>query len=150
MTLSHDTVTFERNYDAPPSRVFAAWADSEAMSRWAVPGPEHELRYEQSDFRVGGRDLARCGAKGDLKFRAEVLYLDIVDNERIVFAEVIRDGGQPLCAALVSLDIAAAGTGTRLDVTCQVTEFVDGMADGYREGYGASLDNLVTELARGA
>lgn len=150
MTLSHDTVTFERNYEATPEKVFAAWADSEAMSRWAVPGPEHELRYEQSDFRVGGRDLARCGAKGDLRFRAEILYLDIVENERIVFTEVISEAGKPMCAALVSVCIAADGKGTRLDVTCQVTEFVDGMADGYREGYGASLDNLVTELARAA
>lgn len=150
MTLSHDTVTFERNYEATPEKVFAAWADSEAMSRWAVPGPEHELRYEQSDFRVGGRDLARCGAKGDLRFQAEVLYLDIADNERIVFAEVISEAGKPMCAALVSVCIAPDGKGTRLDVTCQVTEFVDGMADGYREGYGASLDNLVSELARAA
>lgn len=150
MTLSHDTVMFERRYDAPPAKVFAAWADSEAMSRWAVPGPEHELRYEQSDFRVGGRDIARCGAKGDLRFQAEVLYLDIVENARIVFAEVIREGGKSLCAALVSIDIAADGKGTRLDVTCQVTEFVDGMAEGYREGYGASLDNLASELARAA
>ena len=150
MTLSHDTVTFERRYDAPPSRVFAAWADSEAMSRWAVPGPDHELRYEQSDFRVGGRDLARCGAKGDLRFQAEVLYLDIVQNERIVFAEVIRESGNPLCAALVSVSLTAGGKSTRQIVTCQVTEFVPGMADGYREGYGASLDNLAGELARAA
>ncbi|MCH8521681.1 SRPBCC domain-containing protein [Glycocaulis sp.] len=150
MTLSHDTVRFERSYDAMPEQVFAAGADSEAMSRWAVPGPDHELRYEASDFRVGGRDLARCGAKGDLRFRAEVLYLDIVQNERIVFAETISEAGKPLCAALVSIEIAAAGAGTRQIVTCQVTEFVDGMADGYRHGYGASLDNLAGELARAA
>lgn len=150
MTLSHDTVTFERRYDAPPQRCFAAWADSEAMSRWAVPGPDHALLYEQSDFRVGGRDIARCGAKGDLRFRAEVLYLDIVEDERIVFAETISEGGKPLCASLVSVCIAPDGKGARLNMTCQVTEFMDGMADGYREGYGASLDNLVSELARAA
>ncbi|WP_429911618.1 SRPBCC domain-containing protein [Glycocaulis sp.] len=150
MTLSHDTVRFDRSYDATPEQVFAAWADSEAMSRWAVPGPDHELRYETSDFRVGGRDLARCGAKGDLRFQAEVLYLDIVQNERIVLAETISEDGKPMCAALVSVSLAADGKGTRQIVTCQVTEFVPGMADGYRHGYGASLDNLAGELARAA
>jgi len=150
MTLSHETVDFERHYDAPPERVFAAWADSVAMSRWAVPGPEFGLHYEQSEFRVGGRDVARCGATNDLKYRAEVLYLDIVDNDRIVFAETIREAGKPLCASLVSVSIATNGTGTRLNVTCQITEFVDGMAQGYRDGYGATLDNLVHELARAA
>lgn len=150
MTLVHETVAFERQYDALPQRVFAAWADSEAMSRWAVPGPVYGLRFEQSDFRVGGRDVCWCGEKGDLKFRAEVLYLDILENERIVFAEIISEDAKALCAALVSVSITPDGNGSGLDVTCQITEFVDGMAAGYRAGYGAMLDNLAAELARGA
>jgi uncharacterized protein YndB with AHSA1/START domain len=33
-TVTHATFTMERNYQAPPDRVFAAWADPEVKVRW--------------------------------------------------------------------------------------------------------------------
>ena len=53
-SATHATFVIERDYDAPPARVFAAWADQSAKSRWFGPtggGEQHEL-----DFRVGGRE----------------------------------------------------------------------------------------------
>ncbi|HVL43037.1 MAG TPA: hypothetical protein VM348_12855 [Brevundimonas sp.] len=42
MTLRHQTLTFEREYDASPRRLFAAFADPRARERWAVaPGARH-------------------------------------------------------------------------------------------------------------
>jgi uncharacterized protein YndB with AHSA1/START domain len=126
MPLSHGTVRFERTYDASSEQVFAAWTDPGATTPWP---------YEQADFRVGGRDICHCGHGGDLRFRAEVVYLDIVKNERIVFAETVSEAGKPLCATLVSVTFRSNGAETRLEVTCQIAEFAPGLVDGYRAGY---------------
>ena len=59
--VTHATFSLERNYPAPPARVFTAWADPAAKARWFAGGPDsaHEL-----DFRVGGREVARGGPDG--------------------------------------------------------------------------------------
>ncbi|MFI7290450.1 SRPBCC domain-containing protein [Streptomyces anulatus] len=54
-SVTHATFTFERLYPATAARVFAAWADPKAKSRWfSTPDADHEL-----DFRVGGREANR-------------------------------------------------------------------------------------------
>ena len=37
-SVEHSTIVIERNYDASPARVFAAWSTKEALLRWASPG----------------------------------------------------------------------------------------------------------------
>ena len=53
-STTHSTFVIERNYDASPARVFAAWADVNAKAQlvWArAAGKSTEL-----DFREGGRE----------------------------------------------------------------------------------------------
>jgi uncharacterized protein YndB with AHSA1/START domain len=45
----------------------------------------------EEDFRVGGRDVARCGAKDDPRFRVESRYVDIVPGQRIITTETIHE-----------------------------------------------------------
>ena len=43
-SADHDTFVIERTYDPAPARVFAAWADESAKSRWfGPPGGGGEL-----------------------------------------------------------------------------------------------------------
>ena len=51
----HSTFTIERNYTAPPSRVFAAFADRTTKRRWFAEGSSFEVKEFAMDFRVGGR-----------------------------------------------------------------------------------------------
>jgi hypothetical protein len=60
-SVRHSSFVVERRYDAPSSRVFAAWADPEAKRRW-FGGPEAWLTVDHElDFRVGGREINRVG-----------------------------------------------------------------------------------------
>lgn len=148
-SVVHETFVLERRYDAEPGRVFAALADPEARRRWAVPSPDQAIEYEQADFRVGGCDVSRCGPVGDLRYRVEARYLDIVPDRRIVFSETIASGEVRFSVSLISVELAAAAAGTHLLLTDQIAS-LDGanMAPGCKAGLGAALDNLDRYLRR--
>lgn len=142
----HATICLERTYDAPPERVFAEFADPLARARWSAPGDD-AMTYDEADFRAGGRDLFRCGPKGDLKFRGETRYHVIAPNRRVVSSETLDAGSQSLGVSLTTLDFELVAAGTKLTVTVQVVSFVGrGMIDGYESGNRSALENLARHL----
>jgi uncharacterized protein YndB with AHSA1/START domain len=101
--------------------------------------------YSSADFRVEGEDIFRCGSADDLRFAGVVRYLDILDGQRIVYSEVIATSEARLSVSLVTWELSADGSGTRLVVTDQVTSFVGReMIDGSRSGMNGALDNLAS------
>jgi hypothetical protein len=68
--LQHATITLRRSYTAPLERVFSEFADPVARASWGSPSND-ELIYDEADFRIGGKDVFRCGPKGNPKFRGE-------------------------------------------------------------------------------
>lgn len=148
-SVEHGTFVLERAYAAPPAEVFAAWADPAARMRWSAPSPDQGIEYLETDFCVGGRDISRCGPVGDLRFRVEARYHDIVADRRIVFTEGVAHEDTRLSVSLITIVFAAEGGGTRLTLTDQVTA-LDGsdMVAGSKAGLGAALDNL-DEYLRG-
>src|SRR5258707_284077 len=75
---AHGTVVVERMLDVPVSRVYAAIANAEERARWSAPSDTAVFVYDETNFSIGGRDLARCGAKEDPRYRVEARYVDIV------------------------------------------------------------------------
>lgn len=142
-TIAHDTVTMARRYDAPPTRVFAAWADAEARREWGAPSAEVTLVHEAADFSVGGEDVSVCMADGAAVARVHTRYLDIVPDRRVVLTEVIEGDGRREGVCLVGAEMIPDGAGTRLVLTVQ-TMALDGagLARGVEEGWGHALDRL--------
>jgi uncharacterized protein YndB with AHSA1/START domain len=146
-SLAHATIVMERVYNASPARVFAAWENVEARERWSAPSPEIRIKHETADFREGGRDVSRCIEPGKADYVADIVYLDIRRDRRIVFAETVANAGARVSAALISVEITPKDAGARLLLTIQMASF-DGvdMAAGYNEGWSAALDNLALEF----
>jgi uncharacterized protein YndB with AHSA1/START domain len=146
--LQHATVTLEHSYSAPVERVFSEFADPVARARWSATSND-ELVYDEADFQIGGKDVFRCGPKGDLKFRGETHYLDIVPNARVVSSETVDVDGQRLAAALTTLDFEPTESGTNLKVTIQVVSFVGpDMIRSYESGNKSALKNLSLHLTK--
>jgi uncharacterized protein YndB with AHSA1/START domain len=146
--LQHATITLEHSYSAPVEKVFSEFADPVARARWSAPSND-ELVYDDADFQIGGKDVFRCGPKGDLKFRGETHYLDIVPNARVVSIETVAVDGQRLAAALTTLDFEPTKDGTILTVTIQVASFVGpDMIRSYESGNKSALKNLSLHLAK--
>ena len=143
----HDTIILERIYKASPARVFAAWESVEARLRWSTPFPTAGAAYDQSEFRVGGLDIMRCGAKDDMRYKAHVRYLEILRDARIVMAESVAEDGITRAASLITIELEPAGEATKQTVTMHVSAFDGtGMIEGYHEGWGAALDKLAQEF----
>ena len=147
--VHHATIVLERTYDARPSRVFAAFVDPAARMRWGVPSQSVRLIYDQTDFRIGGKDVARCGPAGNLMYRVETFYQDIVPDQRIISAEVVTKDETRLAVSLITVELQPSAAGTRLVLTDQIAALsgADMVADS-KAGYSAALDNLATDLAQ--
>jgi uncharacterized protein YndB with AHSA1/START domain len=141
--VTHASFSIERSYSAPVGQVFAAWADPGAKARWfAGPDSEHQL-----DFRVGGREIARGQGQDGTELTFESCYHDVVPGERIVYTSVLSAGPRVATVSITTVELSAAGNGTRLVLTEQGT-FLDGLEQpNWREqGTSDQLDALAKEL----
>ncbi len=147
-SATHATFVIERDYDAPAARVFAAWTDLSAKSRWFGPaggGGEHQL-----DFRVGGREHFVVDA-GESVYSYDALYEDIVVDERIVYTYNMHRDEERMSVSVSTVEFLQAGAGTHMRYTEQGV-FLDGIdTPQQREhGTGELLDKLGQAVAAGA
>lgn len=143
----HSTFTLERVYDAPVTRVYAAWADPKQKTKW-FGGPKEWNSIHTLDFRVGGRETSSGGPPGGTMHRYEATYHDIVPNERLIASYDMQLDGTPISVSLMTVEFQAIDGKTRLILTEQDV-FLDGYDDaGSRErGTGELLDALARALA---
>ena len=148
-SVTHATFVIERTYDASPARVFAAWSKPEAKARWFV-GPEDWRKSDHTlDFRVGGREHLSGGPKGGPSHSFDAYYQDIVPDERIIYSYDMHLDDKRISVSVATVELKAAGGGTRLVFTEQGA-FLDGFDDPTQRERGTKdlLEALGTELKR--
>lgn len=136
------TLTFEREVDAPPSVLWQAWTAPAARAVWAAPNPSVTVEFLEADTRVGGREVSLCKVAGEPDIACECGWLDLQPALRSVNYELVSCGGAAQSAALVTADFSGTGERSRLAVTVQLSSLAADMEAGYRQGFGAGLDNL--------
>jgi len=136
------TLTFERQVAAPPSTLWQAWTAPAARAVWAAPTPTVTVEFLEAETRVGGREISLCKVAGQPDIRCEAGWLELRPAERSVNYEVISSEGVTQSAALVTASISGTNDNSRLVVTVQLSSLAEDMEAGYRQGFGAGLDNL--------
>jgi uncharacterized protein YndB with AHSA1/START domain len=124
-SVTHATFVIERTFDAPPQRVFAAFASLEAKSRWFHGPDEWPPGRHELDFRVGGRETSIGGPRDGPQHHFESVFQDIVPNERIINSYRMRLGETPISVSLATVELKQAGAGTRLTYT-EYGAYLDG------------------------
>jgi uncharacterized protein YndB with AHSA1/START domain len=143
----HATIVLEHHYDAPPSRVYAEFANPVVRAKWSAPSGD-ELIYDESAFKVGGRDVFRCGPKGDLRFRGEATYHFIAPGGCVISSESSQAGSQHLAVSLNTMELQGNSGGTNLKLTVQVVSFVgEDLVKGFEAGNRGALEGLAAHLA---
>ncbi len=153
-SVIHDTFSIERTYPAVPSRVFAAFASTEAKASWGDTGNlenvDGEAGVSEFDFRAGGRE--RFGFKMDgTTFRYDARYYDIVPDQRIVYSYEMYADDARISVSVATIEFATSGDGTALTWTEQGA-YLDGF-DGLqaptlrKDGTTEMLDGLTGYLS---
>ncbi|MFN3546879.1 MAG: SRPBCC family protein [Mesorhizobium sp.] len=136
------TLAFERNLAAPPAVLWEVWTAPAARAVWAAPAPSVTVEFLEADTRVGGLEISLCKVDGQPDIRCENGWLVLQPPSRSVNYEVISSKGVTQSVSLVTADISGSRERSRLVVTVQLSSLAEDMEAGYRDGFGAGLENL--------
>ncbi|TCS35126.1 uncharacterized protein YndB with AHSA1/START domain [Paucimonas lemoignei] len=149
-------LTFTRTIDVPREHVWAAWTRPEYIKQWFTPAPWRTVDCE-IDLRPGGAFRTVMESPDGQQFPNVGVYLEIVDNEKLVWTNAMTPGWRPAnidgdndFAFTAMIELESKGEETVYTATV-IHRDEEGRkrheAMGFYEGWGAALDQLVA-LAR--
>jgi uncharacterized protein YndB with AHSA1/START domain len=148
-STTHATFVIERTYDAPPQRVFDAWADPAAKTQWFGPPNKPKDAYSL-DFREGGREHLAIPMPDGPEYSFDAIYQDIVPGRRIVYTYDMHRGEQRISVSVATVEIEPDGDSTRLTLTEQGV-FLDGLDTSAAREHGTNvLMDTLGALVEGA
>jgi uncharacterized protein YndB with AHSA1/START domain len=140
-----EELVLTRDIAAPRARVFAAWTDARAASRWWVPQDCTPLSCEM-DVRPGGAWRRRMRAPDGTVITKWGVYREVTPPERLVFTYRTESAGVIDAETLVTVTFADLGTRTRL--TLRHTAFeTDAARLDHQGGWTGVLERLSTFIA---
>ena len=133
-------LVIERRYPVAPEKVWRAWTDPQAISRWWGPGGGEKVSLAELDLRVGGRYRIIFGGADGNAHEVQGVYKEIVPGRRLVFTWT-WPRTTPERESLVTITLTQVGQGTELAFRHE--QFFDQAArDGHQRGWGYSFANL--------
>lgn len=137
-TAVKPSLTIKRRFNAPPSKVFAAWADPQKVKRWMGPG-EVQVMSAEGDPRTGGRYRWLMKAPDGTEHDVSGVYRDVIPNEKLVFTWAWKS--TPERESLVTVLIKPDGQGSLMTLTHE--QFFDEEArDRHNQGWTGAMDKL--------
>ena len=127
-SVLHTSSVIETQFNASPSRVFAAWTNPEAKRRWSDCHADQSDNTYSLDFRPGGCEIHRVVMPDQSVQLVQKQFFDILPSARIVFGYDIALDGRRLSVSLVTVQFEPSKAGTRMVVT-EYIAYLDGHQD---------------------
>jgi uncharacterized protein YndB with AHSA1/START domain len=140
-----------RLIDAPREKLFKCWTQPELMKQWFAPLP-WTLPHAEVDLRTGGSSKIVMRSPEGQEFPSQGVYLEIVENEKIVFTDAYTEAWapseKPFFTGIITFE--DEGGKTRYTALARHWTVEDRKAHeemGFHEGWGQCADQLA-ELAK--
>ena len=135
-----------RIIDAPRAKIFKAWTEPELLKKWFAPAPLTTPVVE-TDVRPGGSSLIVMRGPDGSEFPNRGVYLEVVENERLVFTNAYTKAWEPSEKPFVTviLTFEDKGPGTRYTALVRHWSVDDREAHekmGFHTGWAISTEQL--------
>lgn len=101
---SHALV-LDRLIDAPRRNVYRAWTEPNLLRIWFAPQP-WEIAEAQLDVRPGGSSLIVMKGPDGTLFPNRGVYLEVVENARIVFTDAYVSAWKPSPKPFMTVELS--------------------------------------------
>lgn len=139
------SLTIVKFYEAPVSKVFQAWGNSEAITKWFISKPGQTIPICEVDFRIGGKYkigfLGGSSSSDGIPFVVSGEYQEIIPNKKILFTWGWDSGN----VSHVTLDFQEKNGGTELTLTHEELES-DESVQNHTQGWNGCLESLAKYL----
>ena len=107
------SLSITRHYPVAPEKVWRAWTDPQALSRWFGPGEPDSVTRAELDVRAGGRyDIAFHTPDGE-QHAVSGTYEEVVENRRLSFTWAWQS--TPERVSLVTIELRPTAQGCELE-----------------------------------
>ena len=147
-------LVLEREIDVPASLVWKVWTTPEHLKHWFCPKPWQTTQCA-IDLRPGGLFTSVMRGPEGQEFANSGCYLEIVENERLVFTDALLEGFRPSPNPFFTavLDLTALGP----ERTRYVATALHGDEDtrkkheemGFYDGWGTVVTQMVAYIKAG-
>jgi uncharacterized protein YndB with AHSA1/START domain len=139
-------LTLTRVIDAPPEKVFRAWTEPELMKPWFAPKPWTTPKIE-ADVRPGGSNLIVMASPEGQEFPNRGVYLEVVENQRLVFTDAYTSAWQPSEKPFMTVILTFEDLGGKTRYTARVEHWTDADREahekmGFHEGWAQCTEQL--------
>jgi uncharacterized protein YndB with AHSA1/START domain len=147
-------LVLEREIDVPVSLVWKVWTTPEHLKHWFCPKPWQTTQCA-IDLRPGGLFTSVMRGPEGQEFTNSSCYLEIVENERLVFTDTLLEGWRPSPNPFFTaiLDLTPLGP----ERTRYVATALHGNEDtrkkheemGFYDGWGTVVTQMVAYIKAG-
>lgn len=148
-------LSFERIVDVPKKLVWRAWTEPDLIKQWFTPLPWQTIDCE-IDLRPGGIFSTVMRSPEGQEFPSAGCYLEVRDNEKLVWTNALFPGFRPVPAAqnastvdflfTAMIELKGHANGTRYTATVIHADEAgckQHLEMGFHAGWGKALDQLV-------
>ena len=135
-----------RLLDAPREKLFKAWTDPQLLKQWFAPLP-YTTPHAELDVRPGGASLVVMRSPDGTEFPNHGVYLEVVENERLVFTDAYTEAWKPSEKPFMTAVLTFEDEDGKTRYTARVLHWsaADREAHekmGFHEGWGQCADQL--------
>lgn len=142
-----------RIIDAPREKVYRAWTDPELLKKWFAPLP-FTTPAAELDVRPGGASLVVMRDPQGNEFPNRGVYLEVVENERLVFTDAYTRAWEPSEKPFMTVILTFEDVGGKTRYTARALHWTAADREahekmGFHEGWGQCADQLESLLEAG-